>query len=112
MNHLEKPSDITQNLTAVVTVLKQYDDKARQIGVEGQFVTQDILTPDNVQEYWRRLLTGYAELMQFEPHLHPDAIGIGQSLTTSASLGYKLSNRTCSMCGHYAITGIRWDRNQ
>lgn len=112
MNHLEKPSDITQNLTAVVNILKQYDDKARQIGVEGQYVTQNILTPDNIQEYWRRLLTGYAKLMQFEPHLHPDAIGIGKSLTTSAYLGYDLSNRTCSVCVHHASAGVRWDRNQ
>ena len=112
MNHLEKLSDVTHNLTAVVSVLKKYDDQARQIGMEGQYVTQDILTPDNVQEYWRRLLTGYAKLMHFEPHLHPDAVSIGKSLTGSASFGYTLSNRTCSLCGHHASAGTWSDRNQ
>lgn len=112
MNHLERLSDITHNLTAVVNVLKKFDDKAHQIGTEGQYVTQDILTPDNIQEYWRRLLTGYSKLMQFEPQLHPDAISIGRSLTTTASRSFNLYNRTCSLCGHYASVGTRYDRHQ
>lgn len=112
MNNLETPSDITHNLTAVVDVLKKFDDKAHQIGLEGQYVTQTILTPDNIQQYWLQLLTGYARLMQFKPRLHADAISIGKSLTTTTSPGFNLSSRTCSLCGHYASAGTRWDRNQ
>ena len=75
MKHLEAPSDVTHKLTAVVEVLKKFDAKALQIGLAGQRLTQNILTPDNIQEYWMRLLTGYAQLMQFKPRLQmPSAL--------------------------------------
>ena len=112
MKHLEVPSDVTHNLTAVVEVLKKFDAKAHQIGLEGQYLTQNILTPDNIQEYWMRLLTGYAQLLQFKPRLHADAISIGKSLTTTAAVDFNLSSRTCHVCGHYPSVGSRWDRNQ
>lgn len=112
MKHLEALPDVTHTLTAVVNVLKKFDHKAHEIGLEGQYVTQKILTPDNVQQYWIRLLTGYAQLMQFKPRLHADAISIGKSLTTTPTLGFNLSSRTCNICGHYPSVGTRWDRNQ
>lgn len=112
MKHLEALPDVTHNLTAVVNVLKKFDDKAHQIGLKGQHVTQEILTPDNIQQYWIRLLTGYAQLMQFKPCLHADAISIGKSLTATPALGFNLSSRTCKVCGHYPNAGTRWDRNQ
>ena len=112
MKHLEAPSDITHNLTAVVEVLKKFDARAHQIGVEGQYLTQNILTPDNIQQYWIRLLTGYAQLIQFKPVLHADAVSIGKSLTTTTALAFNFSSRTCNVCGHHPSVGTRWDRNQ
>ena len=112
MKNLERPSDVTQNLTAVVEVLKKFDAKTHQIGLEGQYLTQNILTPDNIQEYWLQLLTGYAQLLQFKPRLHADAVSIGNSLTTTTALAFTFSSRTCDLCGHYPSVGTRWDRNQ
>ena len=112
MKNLEAPSDVTHNLTAVVEVLKKFDAQAHQLGLEGQYLSQNILTPDNIQEYWRRLLTGYAQLLQFKPRLHADAISIGKSLTTTTALAFNFSSRTCNVCGHYPSAGTRWDRSQ
>lgn len=111
MENLNQPSDVTHNLTAVVEVLKKFDDKAQQIGMEGQYVTQRLLTPDNIQEYWMRLLTAYSQLMKFAPELHADAITIGKSLTSTVPSSFKLTNRTCAICGHYASTGKRWEQD-
>ena len=82
MDNLAQPSDVTHNLTAVVQVLKKHDKKAQQIGSEGQFLSQHILTPENIEQYWLHLLTRYAGLMTFTPQVHVDAIHIGKSLTS------------------------------
>ena len=111
MENLKQPSDVTHNLTAVVEVLQKFDDKAHQIGMEGQSLTEHILTPENVQEYWMRLLTAYSKLMKFKPQVHADAITIGKSLTSTVPSSFKLTNRTCAVCDHYASAGNRWEQD-
>lgn len=49
-------------LMAAAQWLKEHDDFARRMGRTGQELVSRVLTPNNVLEYWRRLIVQYAAL--------------------------------------------------
>lgn len=106
---LGEPSHVTHNLTDLVRILAHHDSRAEQLGKAAQALTETVLSPSNVQQYWVRLLTEYAKLLKYKPAVHPDAVSIERSLTMARPEDYHLANRTCALCGRNPSVGNRWD---
>ncbi|DBA77806.1 TPA: hypothetical protein ACH3X1_009163 [Trebouxia sp. C0004] len=78
---IDNLDDITNGLTSLVQSLRSNPTQSRLIAEAGQRFATDVLSLQNIREYWHRLLTAYSELQTFKVNLHPDAIPIGVSLS-------------------------------
>ena len=78
--NLEDPKDFTEGLTGLVQHLQANSKKARHIAQAGQEFAEVVLSPENVREYWYRLLMAYAQKQTYKIELHSDAIPLGDSL--------------------------------
>ena len=78
---LTEPRDISHNLTALVQHLQQSPTRSQEIALAGQRFAYDVLSHDNIQQYWYKLLKAYAALQTFTVELVPDAIPLGDSLS-------------------------------
>ncbi|DBA89353.1 TPA: Protein O-glucosyltransferase 1 [Trebouxia sp. C0004] len=72
---------ITNGLTTLVQHFNGNPTQSRLVAEAGQRFATDVLSLQNIREYWHRLLTTYSELQTFKVNLHPDAIPIGVSLS-------------------------------
>ena len=77
---LVETSDITNGLTDLVKHLELNPDESRLIAEAGQQFAISVLSPQNIREYWYKLLVAYSELQTYTVELHPDAIPLGDSL--------------------------------
>ena len=78
---LAEVNDFTDGLTNLVEHLRTNPKRSRLIAEAGQQFANDVLAPDNIQEYWYRLLTAYSNLQTYKVELHPDAVSLGDSLS-------------------------------
>ena len=78
---IDNLNDITHGLTALVQHFRSNPTQSRLIAEAGQRFTTDVLSLQNIREYWHRLLTAYSELQTFKVKLHPDAVPVGVSLS-------------------------------
>ncbi|DBA98170.1 TPA: hypothetical protein ACH3X1_014789 [Trebouxia sp. C0004] len=78
---IDNLDDITNGLTTLVQHFNGNPTQSRLVAEAGQRFATDVLSLQNIREYWHRLLTTYSELQTFKVNLHPDAIPIGVSLS-------------------------------
>lgn len=87
-------------------VLENNQGYAQQVAKAGFDLVHAVLKPNNVLEYWYRLLLAYAELQTFTPSVHPDAMTLASSILGNAQeLERPFEERTCNICRH--VTGER-----
>ena len=78
---LAEPRDIYHNLKALVQHLRKNPKRSQKIALAGQRFANDVLSPDNIKEYWYKLLQAYSALQAYPVELVPDAIPLGDSLS-------------------------------
>ena len=78
---LAEVGDFTNGLTTLVQRLGTNPKRSRLIAEAGQQFATDILSPQNIREYWYRLLVAYSQLQTFRVNLCSDAIPLGDSLS-------------------------------
>lgn len=94
---VEKPKDSLHILKAAQK-LRSDDGFAQKLAAAAQATALHTLSPENVREYWRRLLHTYSALQTFKPVVHKDAVPFHISLTFPQ---YVMSDqRSCSVCPH------------
>ncbi|KAK9865915.1 hypothetical protein WJX84_008664 [Apatococcus fuscideae] len=95
-------------LRGIVSALKQNDTAAQAIGANARSLVRNVLHPENLYEYWYRLICAYAELQRFEPSLHPDALPLAESILRIPSYKHiRFRDRTCTVC-QQAPNGSAW----
>ena len=85
---LSSTADLHNDLTATVQELNRSPKHSRRIASAGQRFAREILSDDNVREYWYRLIQQYAELQTHEIRVHPDAVPLGASISNPRFVTY------------------------
>ena len=83
---LNKSSDLTVGLTDLIQELETNPRSTHLIAQAGQQFAVNVLSPENVREYWYKLLLAYAKLQTFDVELHPKAVPLGDSLANPQKL--------------------------
>jgi len=78
---LAEVGDFTNGLTTLVQHLSTNPKRSRLIAEAGQQLATDVLSPQNIREYWYRLLVAYSQLQTFRVNLCSDAVPLGDSLS-------------------------------
>lgn len=89
---INSTEDLHSELPNLVHHLSSHPKRSRQIAHAGQRFATEILSADNVREYWYRLLKTYSQLQQFDVALSPDAVPVGTSVSHPRYVTY--NNRT------------------
>lgn len=77
---LTSKHDLQVGLARVIKELEANPGRGRHIAEAGQHFASNVLTADNLTEYWYRLLKSYAALQNDRMELLDDAISLGKSL--------------------------------
>lgn len=86
-------------LTAVVHKLQNDEERTKAMAANGQWLAQEVLTPQAALAYWHKLLVKYAQLQRFKPTLHPDALTLHESIARpQEDVVIPHKARTCSVC--------------
>jgi hypothetical protein len=85
---LNSTADLHTDLTHLNQKLNKTPKHSRRIANAGQRFAREILSDDNVREYWYRLIKQYAELQKHEIRLHPDAVLLGASVSNPRYITY------------------------
>jgi len=93
---IEQTGDVTNKMHKVVKKLVQNEKTAMRIAAAGAELAQNVLSVENVREYWYRLIVNYAKLQRFEVERHPDSVSLGESLT--GPVIWRFEDRTCKIC--------------
>ena len=93
---IHEPGDITNKMHKVVKKLVRNDRTAQQIAAAGAELAQNVLSVENVREYWYRLIVAYSKLQRFEVERHPDSVSLGESLT--GPVIWRFEDRSCKVC--------------
>ncbi len=93
---IEQTGDVTNKMHKVVKKLVQNEKTAMRIAAAGAELAQNVLSVENVREYWYRLIVSYAKLQRFEVERHPDSVSLGESLT--GPVIWRFEDRTCKIC--------------
>lgn len=93
---IEQTGDVTNKMHKVVKKLVANEKTAMRIAAAGADLAQNILSVENVREYWYRLIVSYSKLQRFEVERHPDSVSLGESLT--GPVIWRFEDRTCKMC--------------
>lgn len=92
---LANQRDLDHGLTGLIRELQANPKRSRQIAEAGQDFAMNLLSADNVRQYWYELLYAYSALHTDEVKVSEDALPLGNSL--SHPLYVKLEQR--SGCG-------------
>ena len=85
---LSSTADLHNDLTTTVQELNRSPKHSRRIASAGQRFAREILSDDNVREYWYRLIQQYAELQTHEIRVHLDAVPLGASISNPKFVTY------------------------
>ena len=77
---LASKHDLEVGLATLIKQLEANPAQSRQIAEAGQYFAANILTADNLTEYWYRLLKSYAALQTDAVDLHRNAVSLHSSL--------------------------------
>ncbi len=85
---LNSTADLHNDLTTLIQKLNRTPKHSRRIANAGQRFAREVLSDDNVREYWCRLIKQYAELQTHEIRVHPDAVPLGASVSNPRYITY------------------------
>ena len=78
---LASPTDLSNGLTGLVRELQANPKRSRLIAKAGQDFAVNVLSADNIREYWYKLLKAYSALQLDEVSIDRDAVPLGNSLS-------------------------------
>ncbi|DBA70030.1 TPA: hypothetical protein ACH3X2_012328 [Trebouxia sp. C0005] len=105
---LNSTFDLYNDLTTLIQKLNRTPKHSRRIANAGQHFAREVLSGDNVREYWYRLIKQYAELQTHEIRVHPDAVPLGASVSNPRYITYdqRTGCRSASGSGHRTVYGL------
>lgn len=78
---LASKGDLNDGLAGLVQQLQANPKRSRLIAESGQDFAINVLSADNIREYWYRLLKAYSALQTDEVSIDQDAVPLGNSLS-------------------------------